>query len=71
MKIRFDTYTKDVSAAASALASLYAYCPEITVSKDSWREGVLNVTGEIDSSNMSVLEKALPDETFNEDTDKL
>lgn len=71
MKIKFDTYTKDVAAAASAFSSLYAYCSDLTVSKNDWNNGAINVHGEIDSSNMSILEKALPDGTFNEDTDKL
>lgn len=71
MKIKFDTYTKDVAAAASAFSSLYTYCSDLTVSKNDWNNGAINVHGEIDSSNMSILEKALPDGTFNEDTDKL
>lgn len=71
MKIKFDTYTKDVAAAASAFSSLYNYCSDLTVSKNDWNNGAINVHGEIDSSHMSILEKALPNETFNEDTDKL
>jgi len=71
MKIKFDTYTKDVAAAAAAFSSLYAYCSDLTISKNDWHGGAINVNGEIDSSNMDTLEKAVPDGTFNEDTSKL
>ena len=71
MKIKFDTYTRDVAAAASAFSSLYPYCSDLTISKNEWHDGAINVHGEIDSGNMATLEKALPDGTFNEDTDKL
>ena len=71
MKIKFDTYTKDVAAAAAGFSSLYAYCSYLTISKNDWHDGAINVHGEIDSGNMGTLEKALPDGTFNEDSDKL
>ena len=71
MKIKFDAYTKDASAAASAFSSLYNYSPDLTISKNAWHDGVINVHGEIDSSHLVILEKALPDGTFNEDADKL
>lgn len=71
MKIKFDTYTKDVAAAAAAFSSLYAYCSDLTISKNDWHGGAINVNGEIDSSSMDTLEKAVPDDTFNEDTSKL
>jgi len=71
MKIKFDTYTKDVASAAAAFSSLYAYCSDLTISTNDWYDGAINVHGEIDSGNMGILEKALPDVTFNEDTDKL
>jgi len=74
MKIKFDTYTKDVAAAASAFSSLYPYCKDLTLNKSStisnWGEECLNIYGEIDTTNMNVLESALPDGTFNQDTDK-
>lgn len=71
MKIKFDAYTKDVNAAASAFSSLYNYSPDLTLTKNAWHEGVINIHGEIDSSHLVILEKALPDGTFNEDSDKL
>jgi len=71
MKIRFDTYTKDMGAAASAFAALYNHCTDLTVAKNEWNDGAINVHGDIDSSKASVLEKALPDGTFNEDASKL
>ena len=71
MKIKFDTNTKDVNAATAAFSSLYPYCKDLSMSVSSWNEDIVNVYGEIDSSNMAILEKALPDGTFNEDTDKL
>jgi len=71
MKIKFDTHTKDVAAAAAAFSTLYAYCKDLTLNKSSWGEECLNIYGEISSENMATLEKALPDGTFNEDADKL
>lgn len=71
MKIKFDAYTKDVAAAASAFSSLYNYSPDITITKNAWYDGAINVHGEIDSSHLVILEKAMPDGTFSEDADKL
>jgi len=71
MKIKFDTNTKDVGAATAAFSSLYMYCTDLSMSKNSWGEEVINIYGEIESSNTNILESALPDGTFNEDTEKL
>ena len=71
MKIKFDTYTKDVAAATAAYSSLYAYCSDLTLSTNIWDADIINIHGEIDSGNLSILEKAIPDGTFNEDSDKL
>ena len=71
MKIKFDTNTKDIGAATAAFSSLYPYCRDLTLSVSSWNEDTMNIYGEISSENMATLEKALPDGTFNEDTEKL
>lgn len=71
MKIKFDTNTKDVGAATAAFSSLYPYCRELTLSVSHWNEDVINIYGEIDTNNIGVLQSAITDDTFNEDTDKL
>ena len=71
MKIKFDTNTKDVGAATAAFSSLYMYCKDLTMHKSSWGDEYINIEGEIDSGNLKILESALPDGTFNEDTEKL
>lgn len=71
MKIKFDTNTKDVSAATAAFSSLYMYCKDLSMNKSSWGDEYINIYGEIDSYNLKILESALPDGTFNEDTEKL
>ena len=71
MKLRFDTYTKNVSAATQAFATLDKYCPsDLSISKSSWQENVVNLSGEIDSQHVTILEEVTINE-FNEDADKL
>jgi FtsZ-binding cell division protein ZapB len=70
MKLRFDTYTKNVQTATKAFDTLYKYCDELSIDKSGWQEGVINLTGQIDSSNVNVLEQVTAND-FNEDATKL
>lgn len=70
MKLRFDTYTKNVGAATQAFSKLHKYANDVTISKSTWQDGVINLSGEVDSTHVSVLEEVTANE-FNEDVDKL
>jgi hypothetical protein len=71
MKINFDTNTKDVDAATAAFNSLYPYCKDLSMNKSKWEGEYINIYGSIDTENLDILQGALPNGTFNEDTEKL
>lgn len=70
MKLRFDTYTKNIDAAVGAFKTLTKYCKDINLSKSDWNEGAINLTGEIDSQHVDMLEQATAND-FNEDVSQL
>lgn len=71
MKIRFDTNTKELTAALAAFSALYPYTKELNMSVSSWNEDVINLYGEIDSSHIGTVQNSFPDGTFSEEVDKL
>ena len=73
MKIRFDTNTKDADAAASAWLRLDAEASpkDLTLTINSWGDLHYNISGEIDSKYVKLMEDLFNTSDFNEDSDKL
>lgn len=70
MKVRFDTYTKNTDAAINAFKTIAKHCTDVSLSKTDWNNGAINLSGEVDSKHMDVLEQATAND-FNEDVSQL
>ena len=73
MMIRFDTNTKDADAAAAAWVTLEAQASpkDLNLSINTWNDLHYNISGEIDSKHIKVMEDLFNGHDFNEDVDKL
>ena len=70
MKLRFDTYTKSTDAAINAFKVMAKHCTDVSLSKMDWNNGAINLTGEVDSKHIDVLEQVTAND-FKEDVSQL
>jgi hypothetical protein len=72
MKVRFDTHTKDVDAAASAFVRLAEMgVTDVTLSKNTWGNISYNLHGDIHVDNISLLTECCPKPAWNDDASEL
>jgi len=72
MKLRFDTHTKDVDAAASAFVKLAeSGVTDISLSKNIWGNISYNLHGDIHVDNINMLAETCSKPTWNDDASEL
>ena len=71
MKVRFDTYTKSAGEALAVFDALSSVTDNLTLSISNWNGKTFNLHGEINSTDVDILEQQCSSDKWNEDASEL